>query len=39
MQLHQADAVDWSTHSFKADKLNVTQQIIAQQGNGPTETN
>ena len=30
----QAGVVDWSTHSFKTDKLNVTERIVAQHGNG-----
>jgi hypothetical protein len=33
-KFHQSGAVDWSTHTFKADKLNVTHEIIAKYGNG-----
>ena len=29
-----AGAVDWTTRSFKADKVNVIQQLIVQHGHG-----
>jgi hypothetical protein len=32
--LNQADAIDWSTHTFKVDKLSVIQEITAQHGDG-----
>jgi hypothetical protein len=32
--LNQGDAIDWSTHTFKADKLSVIQEITAQHGDG-----
>jgi hypothetical protein len=36
-QFDQAGVVDWSTHSFKTNTLNVTQNIIAWHGNGLDE--
>jgi len=33
----QAEVVNWSTHSFKTDKLDVVQELIAQHGDGLDE--
>jgi hypothetical protein len=35
--LNQADAIDWSTHNFKVNKLTIIQEIIAQHGDGLDE--
>lgn len=32
--LDDAEAIDWSTHTFKTDKLEVVQQVYAQHGDG-----
>lgn len=32
--LHQADTIDWSTHTFKGDQLSVVDEITAQHGDG-----
>jgi hypothetical protein len=32
-----ADAIDWSTHMFKADKLDFVRDIIVQYGDGLNE--
>ncbi|KIM71334.1 hypothetical protein PILCRDRAFT_93914 [Piloderma croceum F 1598] len=36
-QLDHVGAIDWSTHTFKTDKLSVVQQIYAQHGDGLNE--
>lgn len=33
-QFDRAGAVDWTTRSFKADKVNVVQGIVTQHGHG-----
>lgn len=35
---NKADAIEWSTHTFKADKLDVVRDIIGQHGDGLNET-
>jgi hypothetical protein len=32
--LHQADTIDWSTHTFKGDQLSVVEEITVQHGDG-----
>jgi hypothetical protein len=36
-QFDQFEAVNWSTRSFKTDKLDVVKEIIAQYGSGLDE--
>jgi hypothetical protein len=33
-QFDHADAIDWSTHTFRTGKLDVVQEIIEQHGDG-----
>ena len=37
-QFGYVDAVDWSTYTFKTDKLHIVQEIIARHGDGLDET-
>jgi hypothetical protein len=37
-QLDHADAIDWSIHTFRTDKLAVFQKIFAQHGDGLNDT-